>query len=119
MSIEAEMRALVRDEVRSVLREELQLALQDRAGIRNASDTYLSIANAARIASVAPGTIRAWIRAGRIEPRRAGRVLRVGREELERFLAQQPTEAVKHDIRQRADEIMGRKRARPLRRGAA
>jgi excisionase family DNA binding protein len=36
---------------------------------------------------VAAGTIRRWIREGRLTARRAGRVYRIGHDELERFLA--------------------------------
>lgn len=107
MSLEAELRSLVRDEVRDVLREELQVLLQDRGGIRNAAEAYLSIAKAARVADVAPGTVRAWIRSGRVESRRAGRVLRVSRTELERFMALQPSEAQRQTISRRADAMVG------------
>ena len=113
LGLEEGLRALVRDEVRGVVREELQLVVEDR-GARNGNDAYLSIAKAAHVADVAPGTVRTWIRSGRIESRRAGRVLRVSRAELERFLAQEPTEPAQKAIRRRADQITAG-RAAPLR----
>lgn len=48
---------------------------------------YLSIAEAAAIASVAPQTVRRWVRAGDLNGYKAGRVLRVKRAELDAFLA--------------------------------
>ena len=117
-TLEEALRSLIRDEVRSAVRDELRSVLEVRDMPRNATDAYLSVTKAARIADVAPGTIRAWIRAGRIESRRAGRVLRVGRTELERFLAQEPTLAQKRDVERRADQIVGRRRPQ-LRRTAA
>lgn len=112
------LRALVRDEVRFVVREELQLVLEERGSLRNGTELYLSVAKAARVADVAPGTVRTWIRSGRIESRHAGRVLRVSRAELERFLAQEPSDATKKAIRRRADQITAG-RVAPLRRAAA
>lgn len=54
---------------------------------RRTSRAGLSLARAARRADVAAGTIRRWIREGRLTARRAGRVYRIGHDELERFLA--------------------------------
>jgi len=88
--LDESIRALVRD----VVREEIRNALAERAvdaQRRNfdpmAGDGYLSIAHAARLADIAPGTLRRWIRSGRLPVRRAGRVYRVARAELEDFLA--------------------------------
>lgn len=50
------------------------------------ADGYLSVAQAAELASVAPGTIRRWVREGELPDRRAGRVLRVRRADLEELL---------------------------------
>lgn len=107
-TLEEALRSLIRDEVRSAVRDELRTALEVRDLPRNGADTYLSVAKAARVADVAPGTIRAWIRAGRIEPRRAGRVLRVGRADLERFMAGQPSASARAETRRRADTMLGR-----------
>jgi excisionase family DNA binding protein len=76
---EAAFRAMVAEEVRRVLREEMQRQ-PDR-------EEYLPVAEAARIAAVVPDTIRTWIRQGRLTERWAGRELRVIRSELDRLLA--------------------------------
>lgn len=64
--------------VRAIARQEVALALADARD----SDEYLSTAGAAALAGVAPGTIRRWIKEGRLTGHRAGRVLRVRRCEL-------------------------------------
>lgn len=73
------LRSLVADEVRKALRDEL--------GHRpKGPGEYISVADAGRLASVSPQTIRAWMRDGRLTTHRAGRVLRVRRSELENLL---------------------------------
>ena len=93
-ALDETLRAIVRD----VVREEIRAALSERAVDairRNGSpeamhaDGYLSIAHAAAFADVAPGTLRRWIRSGRLPVRRAGRVYRIARAELEDFLLRQ------------------------------
>ncbi len=88
-TLDASIRAIVRD----VVREELRAVLDEhaRTGFRNVareerSDGYLSITHAARLADIAPGTLRRWIREGRLPTRRAGRVHRVARADLDAFL---------------------------------
>jgi excisionase family DNA binding protein len=79
--------------VREVVREEVRTALDERAHTsqRNsnrsgADDKYLSLSRAAKLADVAPGTLRRWIKEGRIPSQRAGRVYRLSRSDLETFL---------------------------------
>lgn len=74
----------LRDMVRQIVREELTSAL---AAVSSQGDGYLPVADAARLASVATGTIRRWIREGRLAGYRAGRLLRVRRGELDELLA--------------------------------
>ena len=50
----------------------------------------VSTTEAARIASVTPTTVRRWLAAGRLTPRRAGRVIRVDRAELAALLEAGP-----------------------------
>lgn len=77
---ESALRELLRDELRTVIRQEL--------GNKPATaGDYLSVAEAARIAAVQGQTIRAWIRGGKLREYKAGRVLRVRKLELEAFLA--------------------------------
>lgn len=73
MTLEDQIRAIVVE----VVRDELAKA---RAG--TAPDEYLSTAGAGRLADVAAGTIRRWIREGRLAEHRAGRVVRVRRVDL-------------------------------------
>ena len=80
---EAALRALIAEEMRRVLREEVS-RLVDR-------DEYLSVASAAQLAELTPDTIRAWIREGRLSERWAGRERRVRLSDLERALATPPT----------------------------
>lgn len=49
-------------------------------------DEYLSTREAAKLAKVAIGTIRRWLREGRLAPHHAGRHLRISRADLERAL---------------------------------
>jgi excisionase family DNA binding protein len=65
------------------VRAEVRAALADRAG----PASYLSTRAAASMAGVAEGTVRRWIREGRLTGHRAGRVLRVSADELRRLLA--------------------------------
>lgn len=107
-ALDETLRAIVRD----VVREEIRAALSERAADairRNGSagaahgDGYLSIARAAAFADVAPGTLRRWIRSGRLPVRRAGRVYRIARAELEDFLRRQGRSA---DVVARARAIV-------------
>ena len=79
--IEAALRSMIEDVVRKVLREELG------ASPGANGDEYLSVATAARVAEVAPATIRGWIAEGRLHRYAAGREIRVRRAELEALLA--------------------------------
>jgi excisionase family DNA binding protein len=78
VSLHDELRVLVEDAVRKVVREELSQA--HRAP--GPDDPFLSVADAAALVSVTPGTIRAWVKAGKLARYGAGRVLRVRRSEL-------------------------------------
>lgn len=66
----------------SIVRSEVKSAVADATRV----DEYLSTAAAARVADVAPITIRRWIGAGKLTRHSAGRELRVSRLELERVL---------------------------------
>ncbi len=111
---------ILRNLMRDVVREELSSFAKQATPLRNATDdVYLSVTKAARVADVAPGTIRAWIRQGRLASKRAGRVLRIGRSELERFMAGELSAVTRSDITRRADAMSGKKRPAVLRRMAA
>ena len=86
--------ASIRSIVREVVREEIRAALDERGrlGARNVSQgsaadqSYVSIARAAQLAAVAPGTLRRWLKEGRLPTHRAGRVYRIATADLETFL---------------------------------
>jgi excisionase family DNA binding protein len=88
---EAELREIIRDEIRATIRQELGKKPA-------AAGEFVSVADAARIASVSAQAIRVWVRAGRLTAYRAGRVLRVKRSELEEFLAVGPTRGTPADV---------------------
>ncbi len=51
-----------------------------------APDEYMTTGDAAKFAAVAPGTIRRWVRLGKLRDCRAGRRVRVSRADLQRML---------------------------------
>lgn len=82
MTLDEKFRALVAE----IVREEVAKAI---AAVQRPEE-YLTTRAAGDLAAVAEGTIRRWIREGRIVGHRAGRVLRVKRSELERLLTRAP-----------------------------
>jgi excisionase family DNA binding protein len=110
--VTGQLEAALREILRDVVRDELRTALAAEARPRQAGptapaseDAYLSVANAAQLADLAPNTIRTWIRDGRLVAHRAGRVLRVRRSELTSFLSVAPPKHKKVDIAARARQI--------------
>jgi excisionase family DNA binding protein len=75
--------AALRAYIVGIVREELARAIAD---VRTPEE-YLTTRAAAHFAGVAMGTIRRWVREGRLPEHRAGRVVRVRRADLERLLA--------------------------------
>ena len=65
------------------LRADLQRAL---AAGKPANDDMLTTREASEVARVTVGSIRRWVRQGRLERHRAGRKLRISRTELEQWL---------------------------------
>lgn len=78
MSIEQTLQDLVARQVRAEVRR--VVAEMTRP------DEYLSTRSAANFADVTPGTVRRWVKAGKLTRHMAGRVVRVSRIELERLL---------------------------------
>lgn len=73
----------LRDAIAAIVREEVAKLAPKGAP----ADDYLTVGAAAELASVAPGTVRRWVREGQLTEHRAGRTLRVKRRDLERLLA--------------------------------
>jgi hypothetical protein len=86
---EEDLKQLIASTVRAILREELA------TGLEVSRDEYLSIGAAARIAAVAPSTVRTWMDQGMLHRYQAGRVLRVRRGELIEFLRAGPAKAAR------------------------
>lgn len=80
--IETNIETLMRSMVKQMVREEVSAAVREATRV----DEYLSTSSAARLADVTQGTVRRWVKAGKLQCHRAGRVLRVSRLELERLL---------------------------------
>ena len=78
IDLEGGLRTLIVEVIRDEVRRAVATATMP--------DEYLSTVAAARVADVAPGTIRRWIKDGRLTRHKAGRVIRVSRHELERML---------------------------------
>ncbi len=76
MGIEDVFKALVKQAVR----DELATLATSPA------DEYLTTDAAAKIANVIPGTIRRWVKNGKLREQRAGRVIRVSRADLTRMM---------------------------------
>ena len=76
---ETQLRAFISDEVRRVVRDEI--------ATKPATAEYLSVGEAAKLASMSCQTIRKWIRHGRLARHAVGRSLRILRSDLERALA--------------------------------
>ncbi len=92
LGLEESVRAVVRDEMRRVLREELPALLADlRPPDRNieksAAPDFLSIEEVARQCHVAPKTVRSWIEHDQLAARKAGRRYLVARADFTAFLA--------------------------------
>ena len=71
----------IETQIRSIVRDELA-----RAKAEAAPAEFLSARDAAGLIGVAEGTIRRWIREGKIDRHNAGRRVRVLRADLERLL---------------------------------
>ena len=71
---------VIRDAVRSIVREELPRIIADLAG--TTVDELLDTTAAGAIAKVKPSTIRGWIASGRLPAVRAGRTFRIRRGDI-------------------------------------
>jgi len=63
---------------------------------QEAHTPYLTVIEAAKMASLAPSTVRLYIRKGQLKALKVGRRVVVPRKELERFLSLNPTAVVVH-----------------------
>ena len=114
MTLEQELRDLIRDatklairdEVPAILREHLRQLLEREQRPAEQGEA-LSTVQAARYAGVSPATIREWASAGQLRVQRAGRVIKVRRGDLDAFLARSaPRGEGVIDLSERAREIL-------------
>lgn len=109
--IEAALEEFILDIVQRALRSpalRLEQLIALRAELENSTPSeYLRTEEAAAIAGVTPGTIRAWVRSGVLAGCKAGRLLRIPRVELERFLHERRSVSVDaRALDARATEIL-------------
>ena len=74
------------DQLTDLIADMVKAEVARQLAARDSVDEYLSVRSAADLADVAPGTVRRWIREGRIQRHGAGRHLRVRRADLLAFL---------------------------------
>jgi hypothetical protein len=82
MSLEDDLRRIVRDEVRAAVAE-----LREALAAPAVNPTLLSVSDVARSCQVRTKTVIAWISSGALTARKAGRKWVVTPEDLERFLS--------------------------------
>lgn len=103
MSFEETLRSIVREEIRSALREELA------ARPAPSGPELLTIAQAAASTGLGVSTIRTWLSAGKLNRYGAGRAVRVNRAELDRVVAPKPRpQPTLADIQARAEAVSRR-----------
>jgi excisionase family DNA binding protein len=69
-----------------IVRREIERVLDEAR-----RDSFLSAADAAKLAHVSEVTIRRWLRSGKLTEHRTGRIVRVSRTDLERLLRSAPS----------------------------
>lgn len=87
----------------SVIRDEVRRAVNDATK----ADEFMSTAAAAKAADVAPGTVRRWIKDGKLTRYTAGRELRISRANLEKLLREGDASNDELTPEQLADKVFG------------
>lgn len=108
MSFEETLAAIIEAKLAPIMAALKRLEAQNRTS--NAGDEYLSVRKAAQVAEVHPDTIRTWVKAGRLANHRAGRELRIRRDELHRFLESDDVQKNRLTPEEEAAAILGRRR---------
>jgi excisionase family DNA binding protein len=86
VSLEESVRAVVREEMKRVLREELRAAIEQLRAAPNAGNEFLSVKEAAELTRVSEATVRDWMKRG-LKRYGQGHVVRIRRAELLLFLS--------------------------------
>jgi excisionase family DNA binding protein len=125
MTIDHELRQLIReatqlairDELPIILREQLKQFAEAREGTAATAATVrgnpaLSTDEAGEYAGISPGTIRAKVASGELRAVRVGRVIKIRRTDLDAFLARSGARADGViDLTARAHEILASTRS--------
>jgi excisionase family DNA binding protein len=83
--------------IRQAFREEVHTLLKVVHGpTKETSKPYLSVKEAAEMASLAPSTVRLYIRKGKLKALKVGRRVVIEKAELERFLSLSPMGALEN-----------------------
>ncbi len=86
-SLEELFRTIVREELYPFVRM-LHELLERMGRTAHGADELLSVADAAKMVRVGKSTIRGWITSGRLQTRRAGRLVRIRRSDLDAVLTE-------------------------------
>lgn len=109
-ALEGALHEAVRRAVSSAIEEQRTPLPQSSSG---GEPVFLSTRDAAALAGVHPATVRDWLRRGLLREHRAGREIRVRRDELLVFLSRGATANTQRvDLDERADTILDRHRRR-------
>jgi excisionase family DNA binding protein len=84
------IRQIVREELRAVINTTSLPHSYDQP--RRTNKPYLSVKEAAKMATLAPSTIRLYIRKGKLKAHKVGRRMVIKKGDLEIFLTLNPTE---------------------------
>jgi excisionase family DNA binding protein len=80
-----ETKLALRDELPAIIREHLRPLLEGRETSADRGEALSTMAAAAYV-GVSPATVREWASSGQLRAKRAGRLLRVRRSDLDAFL---------------------------------
>jgi len=86
------IRQIVREELRAVINTTSLPHPYDQP--RRINKPYLSVKEAAKMATLAPSTIRLYIRKGKLKAHKVGRRVLIAKADLESFLKLNPTGAL-------------------------
>lgn len=108
MTLDTYLREVLREEIRTVLREEMN-ARPSPPTAEPAGD-YLSMKQVLKMTGFSEPTIAKWAKEGHFKKHGRGRAVRYRRTEVEHFLASRPTPSVEPDIDELADAMLAPRR---------
>lgn len=105
--IDGALRGLLSEVLRPI-EERLKRIESSLEGRIEGGEPFLTITEVAVLAKVDPGTVRRWIREGKLASFKAGRALRIRRADLEQFMSRAVPDADGViDFKARAAELLG------------